>query len=94
MAIAYDQGVAPGDLIHRHQVFNRPLERAQRLVIFEIADMLADESLPFHNQRYCVFEISADGKHRAVVTVVSPQLRARSRGHAAESLDRGARADN
>ena len=65
MKIVNNHEILPADFVHRDQVVNGLLESAERLIVVQIADVLADERLPVHDQRDCVLQIGADRQQRA-----------------------------
>src|ERR1700684_2459764 len=60
MGIMYDEQFFGTNLIHRDEILNCFLECAKRLVVSEVADMLADECLSVQNQGDGVLQIGAD----------------------------------
>src|SRR6202008_4462284 len=63
MLIMHKEHILPADFIHGHQIANCLFERAEGLVVIEIADVLADESLPLDNERHGVLEVGSNGKN-------------------------------
>ena len=47
------------NFVHRKQIGDRFVEGTQRLVVVQVSDVLADESLAFDDQRDCVLQIGA-----------------------------------
>ena len=60
----------------------------KRLVLIQIADVLAHERLAVHNQRDGVLQIGADGENRSYGSESSPPAAEHSRAHGAESRGR------
>src|SRR5208283_551691 len=54
MSVVANYDVLPANFIHRHQVADRFLERAEGIVMIEIADVLAYKSLPLDHQSHGV----------------------------------------
>ena len=51
MSIVHHQQLVPAHVVHRDQIANRLLERLKRLIVVEVADVLADERLSIDDQR-------------------------------------------
>src|SRR5437868_5666147 len=66
MGIMHDLQVVPTYLVHGYEVANCLIEGAQRLVMIQIADMLADKRLPSHHQRNRVLQVRPDGEQRTL----------------------------
>ena len=56
MAIVHDEQFVPPNFVHRNQIFDRLLKRLQRLEMFEVTDVLADESLSVDDERDVFFK--------------------------------------
>ena len=52
------------DLVHRGQVANGFAESAERLVMIQIADVLADEGLAIHHQSDGILQVGTHGQNR------------------------------
>jgi len=64
MTIVYDQGVLDLHPVHRGQVAHRLRERLIGFDVFEVADVLTDESLPVHHERNRVLQVRSQRQHR------------------------------
>src|SRR5579872_3726125 len=63
MKIVYQKQLVPPHLVHRNQIIDSLLKRPQRLIVIEVADMLADEGLAIDDQRNCILEIGAHSEN-------------------------------
>ena len=52
-------------VIHGNKIVEGLIKRAERLVMFQIANVLADKSLSIHYQRYRILQVGAEGKNRS-----------------------------
>ena len=64
--IVHQEEIVRANVIHRNQIFDGLHESLECLVMREVADMLADEGLPIDDQRDGVFQVRAQGQHRAL----------------------------
>ena len=81
----HQQQVVPGHFVHRDKIANGLLESLKCLVMVEVADVLADESLAINYQRYRVLQVGPDGEQRPLH---------RQRGYGARSISARAPQNN
>jgi hypothetical protein len=66
VAVVDDGQVTPPDAVHRDEIVDCPVERLERRLMGEIADVLADRGLPVHDDRNGVLEIASECEDRAI----------------------------
>src|SRR5271168_2136523 len=64
MKIVHNEQVVPINFIHRNQIEDGFLKCLECLVMLQVANVLADESLSTHNQRDCIFQVSTQCQNR------------------------------
>src|ERR1017187_3784454 len=64
VGIVDDKQFLRSNLIHRDQILDRFLKRAQRLVMPQVPDVLTHKRLPIDNQCDCIFQVGADSQNR------------------------------
>src|SRR5262249_3330599 len=62
MGVMHDEQIIPWNLVHLHQILDSLSESAKRFIGGKIANVLADESLPLHNEGDRVFQVWTDGE--------------------------------
>src|SRR5579862_9721295 len=66
MRIMHHQQFFGTNFIHRDQVLNCFLKSTERLIVPQVADVLADESLAIDDEGDRILEIGADGQNRTL----------------------------
>src|SRR5208282_3754317 len=66
MKIMHYKQILPPNFVHRDQIIDSLLKGAKRLVMLQIADMLADEGLAADDEGDAVFQVGAHREDGAV----------------------------
>src|SRR5271168_2855050 len=64
MGIANDEQFTGIDFVHRQEILDGFAEGAKRLIVIEVADMLADESLAINDEGDGIFQVRAYSQDR------------------------------
>src|SRR5262245_26487269 len=66
VAVVHHKEIVPGYVVHCDQVTDGFLKCPERLIVFEVPDMLANECLPIYDERNRIFQIGADGQDGSI----------------------------